>query len=57
MVKRPCSISERRREAQTGQLGSKESGFGATGFENQSQLYAYPFDIDLDQDHLKITRY
>ncbi len=41
----------------TGQLGSQESGFGATGFENQSQLYAYPFDIDLDQDHLKITRY
>jgi hypothetical protein len=51
------SIAERRQEAQTGLLGSKESGFGATGFENQSQLYAYPFDIDLDQDHLKITRY
>ena len=41
----------------TGTTGSSESGFGATGFENQSQLYAYPFDIDLDQDHLKITRY
>ena len=51
------SIAERRQEAQTGLLGSKESGFGATGLENQSQLYAYPFDIDLDQDHLKITRY
>ena len=56
-IEKPMSIAERRREAQTGQLGSKESGFGATGFENQSQLYAYPFDIDLDQDHLKITRY
>ena len=56
-IEKPMSISERRREAQTGQLGGKESGFGATGFENQSQLYAYPFDIDLDQDHLKITRY
>ena len=41
----------------TGTTGSSESGFGATGFENQSQLYAYPFDIDLEQDHLKITRY
>ena len=41
----------------TGTTGSSESGFGATGYENQSQLYAYPFDIDLDQDHLKITRY
>tara|TARA_Y100000816_G_scaffold93043_1_gene64389 strand:+ start:27 stop:1409 length:1383 start_codon:yes stop_codon:yes gene_type:complete len=56
-LEQPSSIAERRQEAQTGQLGSKESGFGATGFENQSQLYAYPFDIDLDQDHLKITRY
>ena len=56
-LEQPLSIAERRQEAQTGQLGSKESGFGATGFENQSQLYAYPFDIDLDQDHLKITRY
>tara|TARA_A100001515_G_scaffold92652_1_gene73950 strand:- start:18 stop:1403 length:1386 start_codon:yes stop_codon:yes gene_type:complete len=41
----------------TGTTGSSESGFGATGYENQSQLYAYPFDIDLEQDHLKITRY
>ena len=56
-LEQPLSIAERRQQAQTGQLGSKESGFGATGFENQSQLYAYPFDIDLDQDHLKITRY
>ena len=56
-LEQPLSIAERRQEAQTGTLGSKESGFGATGFENQSQLYAYPFDIDLDQDHLKITRY
>ena len=56
-IEKPMSIAERRREAQTGPLGSQESGFGATGFENQSQLYAYPFDIDLDQDHLKITRY
>ena len=56
-LEQPSSIAERRQEAQTGTLGSQESGFGATGFENQSQLYAYPFDIDLDQDHLKITRY
>ena len=56
-LEQPASIAERRRQAQTGTLGSQESGFGATGFENQSQLYAYPFDIDLDQDHLKITRY
>ena len=56
-LEQPLSIAERRQEAQTGTLGSQESGFGATGFENQSQLYAYPFDIDLDQDHLKITRY
>jgi len=56
-IEKPMSIAERRRESQTGTLGSQESGFGATGFENQSQLYAYPFDIDLDQDHLKITRY
>ena len=33
----------------TGTTGSSESGYGATGLQNQSQLYAYPFDIDLEQ--------
>ena len=28
-----------------------------TTYPSGSQLYAYPLDIDLEQDHLKITRY
>ena len=55
-IEKPMSIAERRREAQTGTLGSTEEGYGGGGAKG-SQLYAYPFDIDLQQDHLKISRY
>ena len=55
-IEKPLSIAERRRNAQTGSLGSTEEGYGAQ-FTKGSQLYAYPFDIDLQQDHLKISRY
>jgi len=55
-IEKPMSIAERRRESQTGSLGSTEEGYGGGGAKG-SQLYAYPFDIDLQQDHLKISRY
>ena len=55
-IEKPMSIAERRRNAQTGSLGSTEEGYGGGGAKG-SQLYAYPFDIDLQQDHLKISRY
>ena len=50
-VDQPLSIAERRKQAQTGSLGSTEEGYGGGGAKG-SQLYAYPFDIDLEQDHL-----
>ena len=40
----------------TGQTGSDEKGYRGEGTK-ATQLYAYPFDIDLEQDHLKITRH
>ena len=40
----------------TGQTGSIEKGYRGEG-RPATQLYAYPFDIDLEQDHLKITRH
>jgi len=55
-IEKPLSIAERRERARTGSLGSTEEGYGAQ-FTKGSQLYAYPFDIDLQQDHLKISRY
>ena len=39
----------------TGTTGGGESGYNPEA--KGSQLYAYPFDIDLKQDHLKITRH
>ena len=57
-LEQPLSIAERRKQAQTGSLGSTEEGFGGgKDGPKGSQLYAYPFDIDLEQDHLKISRY
>ena len=55
-IEKPKSIAERRTEARTGSTGSTEEGYGGGGVKG-SQLYAYPFDIDLQQDHLKISRY
>ena len=40
----------------TGTTGSIEKGYRGEGAQ-ATQLYAYPFDIDLEQDHLKITRH
>ncbi len=40
--------------SQTG-YGAKKGGFFGKG--KRSELMAYPLDIDLDQDHFKITRY
>ena len=57
-TEKTLSIAERRKQAQTGSLGSTEEGFGGgKDGPKGSQLYAYPFDIDLEQDHLKISRY
>ena len=39
----------------TGTTGGGESGYNPQ--TRATQLYAYPFDIDLEQDHLKITRH
>ena len=39
----------------TGTTGSGEFGYNPEA--KGTQLYAYPFDIDLKQDHLKITRH
>jgi len=55
-IEKPKSIAERRKSARTGSIGSTEEGYGGGGVKG-SQLYAYPFDIDLQQDHLKISRY
>ena len=37
-------------------ISAAPKGYGGGGVKG-SQLYAYPFDIDLQQDHLKISRY
>ena len=43
------------KDGSTGTTGGGESGYNPKA--KGSQLYAYPLDIDLEQDHLKITRH
>ena len=52
---KPKAIATQYATGSTGTTGGGESGYNPEA--KGSQLYAYPFDIDLKQDHLKITRH
>ena len=55
--KNPIAFTTPQNPSYTSNATGEKPGYFARVFQGKSDLMAYPLDIDLEQDHFKITRY